>query len=154
MGRYNGDSFGTVANTSHCKSPADSREPRRVLCVRHSLFRRLSRGSMVLHKQPTPLLTHLSPLKPHNQSHSLKIKNSGVLIAPLELFNSGSGHHHRQCWPATRLILKTLSVYMATARVRSIPRSLKHGGNKRLILKNVLQSSVPVCSSWATPCIN
>ncbi|KAK5866452.1 hypothetical protein PBY51_020643 [Eleginops maclovinus] len=27
------DSFGTAANTSHCKSPAGSREPQRVLCV-------------------------------------------------------------------------------------------------------------------------
>lgn len=29
-GIYNGDPSGTVADTSHCKSPADSREPHSV----------------------------------------------------------------------------------------------------------------------------
>lgn len=65
-GENDGDSFGAEANTSHCKSPADSREPQRVLCVYVTVC---SGGCTEPPWCPTnSLLTHLFPLKTHNQS--------------------------------------------------------------------------------------
>lgn len=104
---------------------------------------------MLLHKQTVyHLLFHLCSLKLTTVHILIKNQNSGVLTAPLKLINSVWTTPLIQCLPATRLTQKTLRIYVATARVTPPLTYLKHGGNKRLILKYVLTSSVPVCPSW------
>lgn len=150
MGRCDGNSFGTVANTSHCKSPADSREPHRVLCVYVTVWSRgFPEPPVVLHKQPT---TSRPPLLSLKTIHLVvKIKNSGVLTAPLQLFISGSVDDTTDAAATSdKVNFKNLERVKANCEGDGqLLRSFKHGGNKKLILKNVFPSSVPVCSSWA-----
>lgn len=75
-GGCDGHSLGTVANTSHCKSPAESREPQRVLCVPHSLSKRLcSPYGARLPSQHSPLKTHnLSCLKSKTAERAASVK--------------------------------------------------------------------------------
>lgn len=114
-GKCGGNSSGAAANTNHCKSPADSREPRRARCA-YVTIRRLPRNppprSSV--EQPTFLPSHVS--QPFTSP--LKIKNSGVLAAPLlQLFNSGSVAITTEAVTTSNKVTlkKTLSIYVATA---------------------------------------
>lgn len=144
--RCNGKSFGTRANTSHCKSPADSREPQRVLCE----YIAVGSGGF---PEP-PLYSTNSPPPPvpslvSKNSQPLKIIKSGVLTAPSSTQAARTSPQMQQPH-ATRLTWKNLEHLCSNCKGDGQPlRSQKHGGNRILILKNVLPSSVPVCSSWA-----
>lgn len=117
MGRYNGDSFfGTVANTSHCKSPADPESRRGSPCVRTSqsvqeASQKAPRGApQTAHRLPSPSLL---PKNSQPLTSSLKIKKSGELTAPLQLFNSGSVDVTTDAAAASSKVnlTKTLSIY-------------------------------------------
>lgn len=90
-GGYGGSSFSAVANTSHCKSQAGSREPQRVLCTRRSV-QEDSQSPLLLHtaNHPPPCLCSLKKKKSTAIHLVIKNQNSGVLSSPLLLLNSGS----------------------------------------------------------------
>lgn len=98
-----------------------------------------------------PPIPSLIPKNSQPFTLSLKIKNSGVLTAPLQLFNSGSVDVTMDAATTSNKVnLKNLELLCGNCEGDGQPlRSLKHGGNKGLIVKNVFPSSVPVCSSWA-----
>lgn len=137
MAKCSGNSFRTVANTNHCKSLADSREPQRVLS--HSVQEASQSPRCALQTAYLLPFHHLT-LK-NSFTLSLKIKNSGVLTAPLKLFNSGSVDNitTKAATTSNKVNLKNLEHLCGNCKGDCQPlRSLKHGGNKTLILKNVL----------------
>lgn len=104
-----------------------------------------------------PLRSSVSSLpSSHPTSHSpftlpLKIKNSGVLTAPLQLLNSGSvAITTGAATTSNKVNLKNLEHLCCDCKGdRQALRSLKHAGNKRPIFKNAVPSSASVRSCWA-----
>lgn len=152
MGRYGGSFFSAVANTSHCKSQAGSREPQRVLCTRRSV-QEDSQSPLLLHTAdhlPSPLC---SLKKPTANRLVIKNQNSGVLSAPLLLLNVGSVDGAADASPfSNKVHSKTLSVYVAAAWLTPTAQSL----NKKTDLRECPCLVIPLLSAppGLTPCIN
>lgn len=111
-------SFSTVANTSHCKSPADSREPQRFSVCTSQSVQEAPQSLRAAPQTAYCLPFHLFSLKLTTIHFLIKNQNSGVLTAPLELINSVWTTPLIQYLPAARLTQKTLSISVATERVR------------------------------------
>lgn len=124
-------SFSTVANTSHCKSPADSREPMKVLCLCQSVQGASHSPPVLLHKLFIHhLLSHLFPIKTHN---SPSLKNQKLRSARCSPSNSSTQTVTPpliQCLPAARLTQQTLSTFTAPAWETPTLRPINNGGNK------------------------